>query len=133
ALVFWFTTKDGEKKKITGYNWYMHYAMMFPEADYWPFWQPPHAPGDLPHYVSTYRGRWTYEHSPLEWPVDCSAGMHWPGMEWNGEVSFRTDDYEWFIWWRGSQLHRRCGTSSLPYGCLLSGTLFEFEILPGGN
>lgn len=101
ALVYMFIDPSGEKKRISGYNWYMHYAMMFPEADYFPFWKPPHAPDDLPHYVGVYRGHWQFEHIPFEWPVDCCGGFFWPGMDWNNKPSYRTDDYEWFIWWRG--------------------------------
>jgi len=101
ALVFWFFDRSGARKKISGYNWYMHYAMMFPEEDWFPFWKPPRAPNDLPEYIATYEGMWMYEHTPPEWPADCCGGFYYPGMVWNGEPSFRTDDYEWFLWWRG--------------------------------
>lgn len=100
ALLHDFISDDGESKKLTGYNWYMHYAMMFPEADTLPFWQPPHRPGDLPHYISTCGGQWMYAHAKDDWPNWMAGGMYWPGMDYNGAPSFRTDDYEWFIWWK---------------------------------
>lgn len=100
ALLHDYTSEDGEEKKLTAYNWYMHYAMMFPEAYTMPFWKPPHAPGDLPHYVTTGRGQWMFEHAETDWPADLAGGFYWPGMDYNGAPSFRTDDYEWFIWWK---------------------------------
>ncbi|MBA7477989.1 hypothetical protein ES707_13404 [subsurface metagenome] len=100
ALVFWFTTKTGERKKITGYNWFIHYALRFPEAERPPFWKPPHAIGELPNFLVNYMGMWTYEHSPLEWPVECCSGMYYEGLPCNLKKSYRTDDLKWFLWWK---------------------------------
>ncbi len=100
ALVYLFIGKKGESKRISGYNWYMHYAMMFPEEDYFPFWKPPRAPNDLPYYYVVYRGRWQYEHTPPEWPAECPADFYWKGIPWNGKQSYKSDDYEWHIWWK---------------------------------
>lgn len=101
AAIHFFTTKTGEKKKITSWNWYVHYAMRFPESEGMPFWKPPHAPGDLPHFICTFRGRWMYEHTPLTWGPDCQAGYYWPGpVPWNGKPTYQTDDFEWHLWWK---------------------------------
>lgn len=101
ALVFYFTTKTGERKRITGYNWYIHYGLAFPECERPAFWKPPHSPGDLPDLITVYKGRWTYEHPPTEWPADCCSGYFWEGIEWNGKPSYKTDDVKWLIWWNG--------------------------------
>lgn len=98
ALVFFFTTKTGERKKITGYNWYIYYGMMFPEEWGTQFWKPPHSPGELPQCIVTYQGMWTYEHSPLEWPVWAPTDYYWFGG-WFGEYPyFITDNKKWFLW-----------------------------------
>lgn len=102
AILYFFASDDGEKKRITGYNWYIYYALAFPECERPPFWQPPHSPGELPDYISTYQGTWTYEHSPLEWPEWCPAGYYWYRGEWNYKPSYRTDDYNYYIWWNGT-------------------------------
>lgn len=104
ALANLFTDRNGESKRISGYNWYVHYALTFPERDeFHPFWKPPHAPGDLPNYVTVYRGRWMYEHTPPELPDDCPGGYYWESpIPWNGKPAYRTDDYNWHIWWTGT-------------------------------
>jgi hypothetical protein len=102
ALVTLFMASGKEPKKISGYNWFIHYALAFPEAERPPFWKPPHAPGDLPHYISVYQGRYTYETSPDGWSDDCASAYYWPGMMWNGKRSYRDDDFNWFLWWDGA-------------------------------
>lgn len=100
ALIYYFTREPGDEKHITGYNWFMHYAMRFPEAERPPFWQPPHAPNDLPSFIALYKGMWTYEHDPLEWPADACTGYYWPSIPWNDKLSYKTDDFNWHIWWK---------------------------------
>lgn len=101
ALVNLFTDDDGRSKKITGYNWYIHYWILFPEEERLPFWQPPRKRGDLPSYIVTWQGLTMYRKTPDVWPAHCSAGYYYPGLEWNGAPSYRTDDMHWFLWWTG--------------------------------
>jgi hypothetical protein len=103
ALSNLFMTKRDGKKRITGYNWYIYYAMIFPETQRPPFWKPPHSISDLPAFVVTYRGLWTYEHAPTDWPAECPSGYYWEGIPWNGKPSYKTDDFNWHIWWTGTR------------------------------
>lgn len=121
ALVYWFIGEKGERKRLTGYNWYIHYALMFPEADPLPFWKPPHSPGDLPNYVCTYRGRWMYERVPADWGADCPAGYFWEGIPWNGKPSYKTDNYEWHIWWKDPEWIVSTGPGFEPVGKTFDG------------
>lgn len=101
ALANLFIDRNGEKKRISGYNWYVHYALTFPERDeFHPFWKPPHAPGDLPNYVVTFRGKFTYYNTPPERPIISCSGYYWESIPWNGKPSYRTDDMDWHIWWK---------------------------------
>lgn len=100
ALVTWFTTKTGERKKITGYNWFVHYALRFPEAERPPFFEPPHSVWDQPNFFVLYKGMWTYEHSPLEWPVEACSGTYYEKFPVNGKMAYRTDNHKWFLWWK---------------------------------
>jgi hypothetical protein len=93
---------DGVAHEITGYMWYMKYAMMYPETVHEPFWQPPHNPGDLPYFVITYQGRWLYDHTPDQWPDDCCAGYYWKFTTYNGQWAYETDDHMWDLWWNGT-------------------------------
>lgn len=99
ALANLFMTDRGEEKHITGYNWYIHYAMRFPEAERPPFWKPPHAINDLPAFIITYRDTWMYAHDPTEWPVSCPGDYYWRGTEFNGKPFYKNDDLTWYIWW----------------------------------
>lgn len=103
ALLYWFTKEEREPKRISGYNWYIYYAMQFPEAERPPFWKPPHEPGDLPDYIVTFKGYWTYEHSPPDHPAESPFGYYWRKGEWLGKDYYGTDDFEWFVWWNGSK------------------------------
>lgn len=101
----WLFSRPGqEPKRISGYCWFIHYALTFPERDeFHPFWQPPHAPGDLPNHVVTYQGKWTYYNSPPAWPADCCSGYYWESpIPWNSRTAYRTDDMNWHIWWTGT-------------------------------
>lgn len=103
ALIHYFTTEKGERKHITGYNWYIYYGLAFPECERPAFWKPPHSPGDLPDYIAVYQGSWTYEHPPTEWPADACTGYFWEIGDWNGEPRYGTDDLNWHLWWTGTQ------------------------------
>ncbi len=101
AAIHLFSRPGQRAKRIHGYNWYIHYALTFPERDeFHPFWKPPHAPGDLPNFVATYQGKWTYYNNPQVWPSDCCSGYYWDSfIPWNGKPAYRTDDFNWHIWW----------------------------------
>lgn len=101
ATMYYFHEKGKDPKKISGYNWYIHYALMFPEAERPPFWKPPHAPGKLPEYIVAYRGPWMYQHTPTEQPDYSPGEYYWEGVEFNGRPSYHTDDGRWYLWWRG--------------------------------
>ncbi len=99
ALLYLFTDKRGETKRITGYNWYIHYALTFPETDEPHFWGPPHAPYDLPDFVCSSGTTWHLEHAPPDWPSDYPGAYYWYDGEWNGKPEYRTDDHVWALWW----------------------------------
>lgn len=100
AGIWWFTTKTGEKKKITGYNWYLHYAEGYPEAHRPPFWKPPPSPAVLPDYMATWRDYTFYHYRPENWPDECCAGYYYKHWDYNGKPSLKTDDGKWYVWWK---------------------------------
>lgn len=99
AIAYYFTDKRGESKRITGYNWYIHYTMTFPETDEPHFWGPPHSPYDLPDFVCSSGTTWHLEHTPPEMPLDYPGNYYWYDGEWNGKPYYRTDDKNWYLWW----------------------------------
>ncbi len=99
AIAFYFTTRDGEEKRITGYNWFVSYAFMFPEEQHPPFWKPPHAPGDLPDLIVLYKGLWSYEHAPIGMPNEYCTDYYWESRWVYGKPSYVNDDKTWYIWW----------------------------------
>lgn len=100
ALVYLFSRPGKEPKRITGWNWYIYYALTFPETQRPPFWKPPHGPQDLPHYIVTYQGLKTYTEAPPDWTADNPSDYYWPGLDWHGQPSYRNDEITWFIWWK---------------------------------
>lgn len=103
AVGYYFYRIGKEPKKISGYNWYMHYALAFPDAGRPPLWKPPYSPNNIPDHIVTYRGRWQYDHAPPGWPAESPGGYYRKGIEWNGEPSYHTEDYGKFLWWRGDK------------------------------
>ncbi|MCK5616905.1 hypothetical protein KAR91_84365 [Candidatus Pacearchaeota archaeon] len=99
ALANLFITKEGGEKHITGYNWYIHYAMRFPEAERPPFWKPPRAVNDMPAFIVTYRNTWTYEHTPLEWPGESPTDYYWEYATYNDKPAYLGDDRKWWLYW----------------------------------
>ena len=102
ALINAFREEDGQEKHITGYNWFIHYGMMFPETERPPFWEPPRAPGELPNHICTYQGFWTYEHSPPQWPEYAPSGYYWYAREWNGKPAYYRGEFGYALWWNGT-------------------------------
>jgi len=102
ALAYYFTTHTGERKHITGYNWYIYYAMMFPETERPPFWKPPHAVGDLPDQICLFEGMWTYDHAPSQHPDYSPYGYYWYKQEWNGKPAYYRDEFGYALWWNGT-------------------------------
>lgn len=100
ALIYTISTRRRPSPhKITGYNWFIHYAMMFPEEERPPFWKPPHAPGDLPEYIITSGGRFEYYHEQPDWPLDRPADYFWDWMPVNMKPCYKDDFSKWFLWW----------------------------------
>lgn len=100
STYYYFARKDGEDRHLTGFNWYIYYALAFPECERPPFWKPPHSPGELPNFIVTYKGLWTYEHTPIEWPADCPSDYYWRGLDHHEKPSYRSDDLKWYLWWK---------------------------------
>jgi hypothetical protein len=100
-----YVTKNGEYKKITAYDWYMHYSMLDPQHDGTGFagppWKPPTTPYKVPLFYVTYKGRWMYEHIPTEWPDECPASYYHKFLPYNGKNAFQDENGKWFVWWRG--------------------------------
>lgn len=100
ALAYMFTDKRGESKHITGYNWYIHYALTFPETEEPHFWKPPHSPYDLPNFVVSSGTNWHLYHKPDEMPPTYPGGFYWEIGPWNGKMSYAVDEHDWFLWWK---------------------------------
>lgn len=100
ALIHWFRKPGQEPKKITGFMWYVHYGMRFPETESPAFWKPPHSPGDLPSYIVTSGTHGHFEHAPPDWADDYPGGYFWPKFPWNEKLFYGTDDGNWSIWWK---------------------------------
>lgn len=103
ALTYYFTSEDRRRKKISAYNWYIYYALAFPECERPPFWKPPHAPGELPDHICTFQGTWTYEHAPTDWPDYAPTGYYWYAEEWNGKPAYYRDEFGYALWWNGTK------------------------------
>ena len=102
ALAYYFTTHTGERKKITGYNWYIFYGMQFPETERPPFWEPPRAPGELPDQICLFEGMWTYDHAPGQHPEYSPYGYYWYAQEFNGKPAYDRTDLGYALWWNGN-------------------------------
>ncbi len=100
ALLYLFTDKRGEKKRISGYNWYIHYALTFPETDEPHFWAPPPSPYALPDYVISSGTTWHLEHAPPDWPADAPYGYFYVETDWNGKPWYANYVFTWFLWWK---------------------------------
>jgi len=100
AMIHYFSRAGKEPKYITGYNWYIYYALAFPECERPPFWKPPHSPRELPNFIASYKGLWTYHHAPDDWPDESPSDYYWQGVPWNGKPSYHNDPFTWFLWWK---------------------------------
>lgn len=102
ALEHLFSKPGHRPHRITGYMWYIHYALMFPETEKLPMWKPPHKPYELPDFVITYRGTWMYENTTGDGPFVSCADYYWEDGLYNHRVSYRTDNREWYLFWNGT-------------------------------
>jgi len=117
AAAHYFITSSGESKRISGYNWFMHYWLLFPETEQLPYWKPPHSPGDLPSHIVTYKGKQMYYLTPDSWESHSPGGYYWDsGIPWNGETTFRTDDILHFLWWNNTNWVLSQGVGYEPVG-----------------
>lgn len=102
ALHNLYVDKTGRGKKISGYNWFMHFALAGEGGNQLPFWKPPHAQHDRPDFYVVYKGRWMYDHAPEEWPDETPSDYYWLIGELNGKNWYATDNRRWNIFWDGS-------------------------------
>lgn len=105
ALANLFTTKSGERKRISGYNWYIHYGLRFPETERPPFWKPPHAPGEMANFIATgYKDYGMYRISYEDWPEWYPFDFFWDRhMLFEGQPRYGTDNFNWSLWWNGER------------------------------
>lgn len=103
GTVHYFSRDPDDDKKISGFHWYMHYALLFPEQEGFPFWRPPKAPGDLPDSYATFDGYYMYQHTEDEWPDYCPAGYYYLEGVYGGKPYYRTTEpLYWYNWHNGT-------------------------------
>lgn len=110
ALAWLFSKKNKEPKKISGYNWYIHYSMRpasgerppIVPIEWWippPLWKPPPLPAKPPDILVTTQGMYTYRHSPDEWPDTHPSDNYWYWGEWNNKPCYESENRKWVLWW----------------------------------
>jgi len=101
ALAWYFITKAGEKKKITGYNWFVHYFLIRDPLLDGHLWRPLPEPFGYPNFVVTYNGLWIYQRHPATWPAECPADYYniIPDTWYQGKQVYRGDVRGWYLWW----------------------------------
>lgn len=100
GLAYLFLTKGRELKHITGYNWFMHYGLAYPEENRPPYFRPPHSPSERPSFIALYKDEWTYHHAPEDWPDECPSNNYYEWEIYNDRLSYRADEGKWSIWWK---------------------------------
>jgi len=100
ALAWLFSKKDKEPKKITGYNWYIHYGLTRPETGAPPLWKPPRSPTDVPDFYAVVEGEKMYRTAEHLWPLYFCGGYYYVEGKYNGRWWFKDSDRLWYIWWK---------------------------------
>lgn len=100
ALAWLFSKRGKKPKKITGYNWYVHYGLTRPETGAPPFWKPPRSPTDLPDFYAVVEGMKQYRIKESLWPLYFCGGYYYVEGKFNGRWWFKEPDRLWYIWWK---------------------------------
>ena len=129
AAYHYFTSETSGPHRISGYNWYIHYAMIFPETERPPMWRPPAGPYQLPNFIATgYRDLEMYyitqEQWPAWWPFDYFTDR---GQTHLGDIVYETDNGIWFLWWNGERWIVSRGAGNVEIGWTWFGTTFEIN------
>ncbi len=100
ALAWIFRKKGKEPKKISGYNWYVHFALTREETEAPPLWKPPRSPTNLPDFYAVCEGMAQYRIAENLWPLYFCGGYYYQGATFNGKPWFKDPDRSWYIWWK---------------------------------
>lgn len=100
ALAWLFSKRGKEPKRITGYNWYVHYGLTREETDAPPFWKPPRSPSELPDFYAVVEGMKQYRIAEHLWPLYFCGGYYYEERTFNGRPWFKDTDRQWYIWWK---------------------------------
>ncbi|GAH43658.1 unnamed protein product [marine sediment metagenome] len=100
ALAWLFRKKGKEPKKISGYNWFIHYGLTREETDAPPFWKPPPSPSRLPDFYAVVEGMKQYHIAEHLWPLYFCGGYYYYEGTFNGRPWFKDPDRLWYIWWK---------------------------------
>ncbi len=116
ALLYLFRKKDKKPKKISGYNWYIHYGLTRPEDDAPPFWKPPRSPTDLPAYYAVVEDMKQYRIAEHLWPLYFCGGYYYREKNYNSRPWFKDSDRGWYLWWKDPQyvISKFLGTEDPP-------------------
>lgn len=129
AMYNLFTTNTGEKKRISGYNWYIYYALAFPEEERPPFWKPPHSPGELPQCIVLLKGREAYKTGPPGREDYDPTEYYWFDGWYGDYPTFTSDDKEHYLWFNGSNwvLSKAVGNQDPNYAFISDGSeIFDY-------
>lgn len=100
ALAYLFYTLKGERKRITGYNWYLHFALGYPRAKRPPLWKPPKTPTEFPDRIAVYEESWSYERREIDFPDESPTAYYDFGGFFNGQNYYLAKEEGWELWWK---------------------------------
>lgn len=98
AAANYFITKKGDERKMTNWDWFVHWGMFPEESDRAPFWKPPHARNELPNFVVLYKGYKAYGTAPPEWDDLTTTGYYWHKGIYNRHPYYAADDVSYVLW-----------------------------------
>jgi hypothetical protein len=84
---FTYGLDEDRQKKISGYNWFMHFNVIRNAKGKPPRIHPPNSPSDLPVAEAT------SGYNPLNYSNFYDAGMY------NGKKLYKSQDGKWYTWW----------------------------------
>lgn len=94
---------NGLRKRISGWMWFVHINMRFPECQQLPMWKPPFSLSDFPDIYVVFRGYWSYNNPVEEWPEYSPMGYFWKSGSINGRYYYEDEKRIWYLWWNGRQ------------------------------